>query len=123
MKYVKQMFDDELNDEDFFGYISLDSNKQANKDEIILEKRSSNTKMKRRLMSDIRKREIDYTSSMGSQEKQSSKTIRLELALEKALEWQNTLVQDYTTRINERDYIGPHKWVLCLLGSDIYAVN
>ena len=123
MKYVKQMFDEELNDEDFFGYISLDSNKQANKDEIILEKRSSNTKMKRRLMSDIRKREIDYTSSMGSQEKQSSKTIRLELALEKALEWQNTLVQDYTTRINGRDYIGPHKWVLCLLGSDIYAVN
>ena len=42
-----------MNDEDYFGYISLDESKQAALDEIIVEKRGANRKMKARLLKHI----------------------------------------------------------------------
>ena len=110
-----------MNQEDYFGYISLDDSKQAQKDEIILERRGANDKLKSRIMRDIAKREIDYVVRGGGG--QQAKTIRLERALEKAYEWQNTLVQDFVTTVNDRVYVGPHKWIICILGDDVYAVN
>ena len=49
--------------------------------------------MKKNLLREISKREIDYIFASGASE--TSKTIRLESALEKAYEWQNTLVDNY----------------------------
>ena len=72
-------------------------------------------------MKDMRKREIEYIFSSSTAD--TSKVIRLERALEKAYEWQNTLVGDYTKMINGRQYVGPHKWIVCLLGDNCYAVN
>ena len=48
---------------------------------------------------------------------------RLEIALEKALRWQNTLADDYSEVRNGHTYHGPHKWIFCLIGSDIYSVS
>lgn len=54
---------------------------------------------------------------------QSSKTIRLERALEKAYEWQNTMVSNFEQEVHEKIYVGPHKWIICLLGDDVYSIN
>ena len=53
----------------------------------------------------------------------AAKHSRLEIALEKALEWQIKLVEDTPVTINNKTYVGPHKWIVCLIGSDIYMVN
>ena len=45
-----------MNDEDLFGFISLDDSKQAALDEIILERRGANRKMKACLLKDMLKR-------------------------------------------------------------------
>lgn len=76
--------------------------------------------LKKRLLSDIAHRDMDYVfSSTGD----SPKTIRLERALELAYEWQNTIVPNYDVEINERVYVGPHKWIVCLLGDDAYSIR
>ena len=87
----------------------------------MLEKRGANELMKKRVLADIAKREIDYVFNQGSGE--SSKTTRLERALEQAYEWQNNLVPDEEKVVNGKVYVGPHKWIVCLLGDDVYAVN
>ena len=47
----------------------------------------------------------------------------LEKALHKAMEWQNNLVPDEkVTAENGHEYIGPHKWIICLIGCDDYTV-
>lgn len=33
------------------------------------------------------------------------------------------MAPDYEKEINGRTYVGPHKWIVCLLGDDVYAVN
>ena len=86
MKYVKKLFEDKLDFEDYFGYISLDDSHQAGKDEIILDKKGKNTSLKKKLLKDIRKREIEYVFS-SENKGDSNKVIRLERALEKAYEW------------------------------------
>ena len=54
----------------------------------------------------------------------AKKKIRLELALEKAYEWQNSSkVDNYSVEKHGRTYYGPHKWIICLLGDDIYSIN
>ena len=121
MKFVRSFYKNKLDDEDFFGFISLDSSEQACKDEILLDRRNTNMKMKKNLLWDISKREVDYVFASGSGE--SSKTIRLESALEKAYEWQNTLVPNFEVTTHNNVYIGPHKWIVCLLGDDIYSIN
>lgn len=83
MKTVKDLFKN-LDGEDFFGYISLDDTKQASIDEIILQKKAANKKMKMRLMKDIAEREVGYVNNSSGH---SNKAIRLERALELAYEW------------------------------------
>ena len=77
--------------------------------------------MKKNLLMDISKREVDYVFASGNGE--NSKTIRLESALEKAYEWQNTIVPNTEVTVHKNVYIGPHKWIVCLLGDDIYSIN
>ena len=52
----------------------------------------------------------------------TSKQKRLEKALEKALGWQN-MIEDKKTKFNDRQYVGPHKWIVCLIGGDCYTVE
>ena len=33
------------------------------------------------------------------------------------------LVNDECKIVNEHNYYGPHKWIVCLIGSDTYKVN
>mmetsp|Transcript_4884 Transcript_4884/g.5959 ORF Transcript_4884/g.5959 Transcript_4884/m.5959 type:complete len:198 (+) Transcript_4884:1357-1950(+) len=119
-KYVRDFFDG-MDEEDYFGYISLDQ-KGGLTDEITLEKKGSNPHIKRRLLRDISEREADYVISAGNRQNEK-RTIRLESALEKAYEWQNTLVQDFEKTVNNKVYVGPLKWIVCLLGDDVYSVN
>ena len=72
-------------------------------------------------MKNIAKREIDYV--LNREGSNSAKMIRLERALEKAYDWQNNLVQNFQTTVNNKIYIGPHKWIVCILGDDVYSVN
>ena len=85
MMYVRNFYDKRLDEEDFFGLITLDETNQSSKDEIILERHSANIKMKQNLMKDIATRDVDYVFASGAGE--HSKSIRLERALEKAFEW------------------------------------
>ena len=32
-------------------------------------------------------------------------------------------MQDFEHHVNGKIYVGPHKWIVCLLGDDVYAVN
>ena len=77
--------------------------------------------MKKNLMKEIARREMSYVFATGASE--SSKTIRLERALEKALEWQNNMVENYEVSVHGKVYYGPHKWIICLLGDDAYSIN
>jgi len=45
----------------------------------------------------------------------------LQQALQKALEWQESL-DDMAVTKNGYSYIGPHKWIVCLIGSSAYSV-
>ena len=42
--------------------------------------------------------------------------------MEKALQWQTGLESE-PVEVNDRAYQGPHKWIVCLVGSDAYAVK
>ena len=121
MKNVLNFFRNNLDPEDHFGFISLDDPKQASKDEIRLERCESNKNLKVKVMKNIAKREIDYV--FNREGSNSAKMIRLERALEKAYDWQNNLVQNFQTTVNNKIYIGPHKWIVCILGDDVYSVN
>ena len=55
-------------------------------------------------------------------ERSWTKQKRLENALELALSWQNK-VENETYKINGHDYFGPHKWIVCIIGSDVYTVK
>ena len=56
MKYVNDYFSDELDEKDYFGFISLDEANRAGHDEIILDKRSASDKIKKNLLRNIAKR-------------------------------------------------------------------
>ena len=47
---------------------------------------------------------------------------KLQKALEKAIRWQQD-IETQPIRINGNNYFGPHKWIICLLGSDAYTVD
>ena len=55
-----QQFFGALSDEDYFGYISLDSAQQAARDEISIEKCGANKPLKKKVMKDIAERGNDY---------------------------------------------------------------
>ena len=55
-------------------------------------------------------------------QKTRSRRKKLELALQKASDWLDA-IEDTPEKINEHIYFGPHKWIVCLLGSSIYTVR
>ena len=87
-------------------------------DSFVLEKKQRNIQLKTRQLNMFSK---NY--SFSYEKNVTAKHSRLEIALEKALEWQIKLVEDTPVTVNNKTYVGPHKWIVCLIGSDIYMVN
>jgi len=86
MRYTREYFDNELEGEDYFGFIPLSS--QGLKNEIILEQRRANEHQKRQAMQDFAERGLDFVMHTGINQTQSNTTtIRLERALQKAFDW------------------------------------
>jgi len=67
-------------------------------------------------------REPELAFSSLDQVSGGAKQKRLEKALERALTWQSG-VEDKTQVVNGHVYVGPHKWIVCLIGSDAYTVQ
>ena len=108
-----------LDSNDYFGYISLGKNSQL--DQLLLEKKNKNTHLKTSFLNKMSNKEPQIMLSQFD-ELGTSKQKRLEKALEKALAWQN-MIEDKITKINDRVFIGPHKWIVCLIGGDCYTVE
>ena len=60
-----------------------------------------------------------YENEIGSVVKQR----RLEIALDEAMKWQRDLVGQDEQTVAGHTYYGPHKWIVCLIGSDAYTVS
>lgn len=116
-KYVKKFFKN-LSGKDHFGYISL--GKDAMLDQFNLEAKEKNTHLKEKFFQKMSEREPELVFSTF--ETGGAKQKRLEKALERALTWQS-LVEDKKQIVNNNVYIGPHKWIVCLIGSDAYTVQ
>lgn len=100
-----------LDDEDYFGFITLGKN--IDSDSFVLEKKARNTEMKLKYL------EMTLKNIEG---RDGAKMGRLHKALDLALEWQNS-VEDTRETVDNHVYYGPHKWIICLLGSDDYNVQ
>ena len=66
----------------------------------MLEKCHSNKAMKNKLLKSMAKREIDYVFSNQGTTGGYTKTNRLQKALEKAYDWQNTAVPNTEVEVN-----------------------
>ena len=104
---------------DCFGLISL--GKAANKDDIVLEPKGRNTYVKELILNS----KIDQESEVyfKGERARFNRRGRLEKALTKALDWQMTRVENKEVIINNHKYFDPHKWIVCLIGSDFFPVN
>ena len=116
--YVKFFFKS-MQPTDCFGLISLA--KTSNKDDIVLEPKEKNIYIKKLILQS----KIDQESEVyfKGDRARLNRRGRLEKALTKALDWQMTRVEDKQIVINSHKYVDPHKWIVCLLGSDLFPVN
>jgi len=101
---------DNLKDQDDFAYISLGRNMDC----LQLEKRERNTMMKQTFL-----KKMGRSSSV----RDPSKGTRLSSALVQAFEWQSSKIVDDKVVVRNHVYYGPHKWIICLLGSDDFNVK
>ena len=85
-------------------------------DQFTLEKKGRNTRLKENFIQSI------YEKSKIQWDKSWTKQKRLENALNLALDWQNK-VENETISVNGHTYVGPHKWIVCIIGSDAYTVE
>ena len=113
-----KMFKD-LDSNDYFGYISLGKDSQV--EQLQLEKKNKNTHLKTYFLDKMSNKEpqimLSQFDHMGT-----SKQKRLEKALEKAYQWQDK-IEDKKMKVNDKTYVGPHKWIVCLIGGDCYTVE
>ena len=61
-------------------------------------------------------------TSLNVHDKKIFQRKKLENALKQALSWQNK-IDNEPVQINNHTYFGPHKWIVCLLGSDTYDIS
>ena len=111
------MFKD-LDSNDYFGYIGLGKDSQV--EQLQLEKKNKNTHLKTYFLDKMSNKEPQIMLSQFDQ-MGTSKQKRLEKALEKAFQWQDK-IEDKKIKVNDKAYIGPHKWIVCLIGGDCYTV-
>ena len=114
-RYINRFFDS-LNLEDQFGFISLGDNSKNL--EIILEEKWKNPYVKKLILESLDEDDPDLTQK----EIQYYGKDNLETALNKALAWQQA-IENKTKLINNHTYFGPHKWIVCLIGSDEHKVG
>lgn len=91
------------------------------RDEMPLEMKKQNALLKNKILKTYRREAAELTfAKYGSRAAMKS---AFESALETALNWQSCLVEDSSEQINGITYTGPHKWIVCLLGSDDQGVS
>ena len=112
------MFKD-LDSNDYFGYIGLGKDSQV--EQLQLEKKNKNTHLKTYFLDKMSNKEPQIMLSQFDQ-MGTSKQKRLEKALEKAFQWQDK-IEDKKIKVNDKSYVGPHKWIVCLIGGDCYTVQ
>ena len=107
-----------LDSNDYFGYIGLGKDSQV--EQLQLEKKNKNTHLKTYFLDKMSNKEPQIMLSQFDQ-MGTSKQKRLEKALEKAFQWQDK-IEDKKIKVNDKAYVGPHKWIVCLIGGDCYTV-
>ena len=118
-KYVKRFFK-KMPPSDYFGFISL--GRSSNNEEILLEEKERNPYTKKLFLKAMADGESE-SLFLGDAKAKQVRRQRLDKALQKALDWQTDRVEDTPYTINEHTYYSPHKWIICLIGSDIYPVS
>ena len=113
-KYINKFFNS-LPKTDNFGLISLQLSSRAN--ELILEEKGKNPHLKELFLRSM----FDERTHFQKSDRTVFRRQQLEFALTKAMEWQQS-IEDNSERINGHTYYGPHKWIVCILGSDIYPI-
>ena len=86
----------------------------------MLEKKEKNTHLKQHFFKKKMNQQPELIISQFDQVG-GAKAKRMEKALEKALQWQSN-IEDTREKVNNKVYVGPHKWIVCLIGSDSYTV-
>ena len=112
--YINNFFDS-LSGKDSFGFIGLGDKSQNL--EIPLEPKKRNPHVKKLILESISESE---PSSILKDNKFSES--KLQEALDKAMTWQQE-IEDSTIRINNYTYFSPHKWIVCLIGSDTHNIG
>lgn len=112
---MKNIFDS-LDKEDYFGYISLESGSRF--EEAPLEKKGKNQHIKKAFLQS-KNRPDEVTDFLRNRSQQDWK---LQHALQMALDWQDG-IENTSEYINGYQYVGPHKWIVCLIGSTEYTVQ
>ena len=109
---VAQVFK-ELAPSDYFGLICLGLDTQN----IVLEEKQANCIAKEKLI-----QEMVYKSKRDLFVKEPVRETQLDKALNRALEQQGQ-VHDTDMEKNGRRYVGPHKHIIGIIGSDDYSVH
>lgn len=86
-------------------------------DSLVIEKKERNTAMKKTFMGRIGKIASSFKGG------DVAKMNKLHKALVQALEWQQSIEDTKVIKENNRVFYGPHKWIICMLGSDDYTVR
>lgn len=106
----------ELKENDYFGLITLESS--MFKDSIVLEQKGNNQSAKLFMFKD----QLHHQSFYSGKTQTEQRTKLLDKALSKAVEWQ-TQVEDSSVEKKGREYLGPHKHIVCLLGGSDFSVS
>ena len=85
--------------------------------EIMLEEKWKNPYVKKLILESLDEEDPDLLQK----EIQYYGKDNLETALNKALSWQQA-IENTNKLINNHTYFGPHKWIVCLIGSDMHKV-
>ena len=83
--------------------------------EMRLEKKGSNTHIKKAFLKST-------NAQRDFLKKRKEECNKLQFALETALEWQEGIENTVVTK-NGYNYVGPHKWIVCLIGSSSYSIT
>lgn len=114
---VKQVFNS-LHDEDYFGFLALDETNLQQR--IVIEEKGCNSNAKLHMFADYMLQQFEFNckqnpNSWGREQ-------WLSQALLTAMEWQSS-IQDTQKVKNNHVFIGPHKHIVCLVGSCEFSIN
>jgi hypothetical protein len=114
---VKQVFHS-LHDEDYFGFLALDETNLQQR--IVIEEKGCNSNAKLHMFSDYMLQQFE--DNCRQNHNSWSREQWLSQALLTAMEWQSS-IQDTQKVKNNHVFIGPHKHIVCLVGSCEFSIN